>query len=191
MDTKYNNIIRSRYARSVRNNHEPNNSMTVGLLTRNRYSRNPLELTICEDLKNDQVKFGKLSITLSSAMGFTNAIAYHFYEKGYEPHWHVVDKVYEVRNTDGTKIIGDISLRLKLTCHGPETKQLNQIALRSQRPQLQPTFVDGNAFDFPFDKHFIQPPPKMMYDNMNSIRVFNPDIRELLHCQRYNINIQI
>lgn len=128
-------------------------------------------------------------------MGFTNAIAYHFYEKGYDLHWHVLDKAYEVRNMSGTKIIGDISLRLKLTCHGPETNQVNQIALRSQQPQLQPIFVDGNAFDFPFEKHIIQPPPKMMFDNINSIRAFNPDIRELLHCQRYviytYINIQI
>lgn len=149
--------------------------------------RNPLELTICEDIKNDQVKFAKLSITLSSSMGFTNAIAYHFYEKGYGLHEHTVEKVYELRNMDGTQIIGDISLRLKLTCHGPETKHTNQILLKSERPRMQPIFVDGNAFDFPFDKHVIQPPPKMMYDNINRMEVFNPDIKELLHCQRCDV----
>lgn len=124
-------------------------------------------------------------------MGFTSAISYHFYEKGYDPYARVVENVYDVKNMDGSQIIGDMFVRLKLTCHGPETMQVNQIVLKSNQPELQPIFNDSDSFDFHFDKHIIQSPPTMMYDNgsknkcVGKIQVFNPETRALLDCQRY------
>jgi len=144
---------------------------------------------MCEDLQDGQINLGTVSVMLSSSMGFTGAIGIHFYEKGYDPYSHTVENVYEVKNMDGSRTIGDMFVRLKLTCHGPETMQVNQIVLKSNQPELQPIFNDSDSFDFHFDKHIIQSPPTMMYGSINkclgNIQVLNPEIRELLDCQRY------
>jgi hypothetical protein len=126
---------------------------------------------------------------LSSSMGFTSAISYHFYEKGYNVHTHTAESVHEVKNMDGSQIIGDMFVRLKLTCHGPETMQVNQIVLKSNQPELQPIFNDNNSFDFYFDKHIIPSPPIMMYDGVSRCedKILNPEIKDLLDCQRYDI----
>lgn len=144
---------------------------------------------ICEDLENDQIDLGTVSITLSGSMGFTNAVSHHFYGKGYEPYSHMVENVFEVKDVNDDRTIGEIFLRLKLTCHGPEIKRVNRIM--SQPPdqsQLQPIFINKNCFDYPLDKTIIQPPPKMMYTNTdiqgNEVRQLNPDIEKLLQCQR-------
>ncbi|XP_060861896.1 uncharacterized protein LOC132938928 [Metopolophium dirhodum] len=150
--------------------------------------KNPLELMICEDLQDSQIQLGTVSFMLSSSLGFTGAICNHFYEKGYDPYAHTVENVYDVKNMDGSQTIGDMFVRLKLTCHGPETMQVNQIVLKSDQPELQPIFNDSDSFDFHFDKHIIQSPPTMMYDSINKcvgkIQVFNPETRDLLDCQR-------
>lgn len=145
---------------------------------------------ICEDLQDSQIQLGTVTIMLSSSLGFTYGICNHFYEKGYDPYAYTVENVYDVKNMDGSQTIGDIFVRLKLTCHGPETMQVNQIVLKSNQPELQPIFNDSDSFDFHFDKHIIQSPPTMMYDSIinkcvGKIQVFNPEIRELLDCQRY------
>lgn len=123
-------------------------------------------------------------------MGFTGAIGYHFYEKGYDLHAHTIERVYEVKDMNSSEAIGDMFVRLKLTCHGPETMQVNQIVLKSNQLELQPIFNDTDSFDFYFDKHIIQSPPKMMYDTVNKcddkIQILNPEIKELLDCQRYD-----
>lgn len=144
---------------------------------------------ICEDLQHGQIQLGTVSVMLSSSLGFTGAISNHFYEKGYDPYAHTVENVYELKNMEGSQTIGNMFVRLKLTCHGPETMQVNQIILKSNQPELQPIFNDSDSFDFHFDKHIIQSPPRMMYDGINKcvgkIQAFNPEIRELLDCQRY------
>eukprot|EP00102_Acyrthosiphon_pisum_P023033 XP_016660243.1 PREDICTED: uncharacterized protein LOC100571136 isoform X1 [Acyrthosiphon pisum] len=103
---------------------------------------------------------------LSSSLGFTSAICSHFFEKGYDPYAHTVENEYEVKNMDGSQTIRDMFVRLKLTCHGPET-------------------IDPFGFHL---KKPIKSPPTMMYDNiskcMGKIQVFNPEIRELLDFQR-------
>ncbi|KAE9532713.1 hypothetical protein AGLY_009794 [Aphis glycines] len=148
--------------------------------------KNPVELIICEDLKDGRVKIGTVSIMLSGSMGFTSAINYHFYEKGYDIHTHTVENVHEVKNIDGSETIGDMFVRLKLTCHGPETMQVNQIVLKSNQPELQPIFNDNDSFDFYFDKYIIPSPPKMMYSSVKKCedKILNPEIKELLECQR-------
>ncbi|XP_025208734.1 uncharacterized protein LOC112604080 [Melanaphis sacchari] len=148
--------------------------------------KNPLELIIYEDLEDDRIKLGSVSIMLSSSMGFTSAISYHFYEKGYDIHAHTVESVHEVKNMDGSQSIGDMFVRLKLTCHGPETMQVNQIVLKSDQPELQPIFNDNNSFDFYFDKNIMPSPPRMMYGGVSKCedKVLNPEIKELLDCQR-------
>lgn len=162
--------------------------------------RYPLELTICEDLTNGQIEFGTLSIPMSGPMGFTDAISYHFYEKRHGlPYTHTVQGVHEVRQYGvgggiQPSVVGEISVRLKLTCHGPrpvqQQQQVDRIVLRAERPPLRPTHVDENAFDFPLDKRTVRPPLKMTYcdiagEKENEIRVLNPEVRELLRCRRY------
>lgn len=140
-------------------------------------------------MTDNQIEFGLVSVVLSGSIGFTDAVAYHFYEKGHDVHTHTSESVYEVKSKDYTKTIGELSLRLRLTCHGPETEQVNRIVMKSKQSPLQPVFIDGNAFDFHLDKQIIQTPPKMMYENAkkwtDQIHVYNPDIRDLLQCQRY------
>lgn len=148
-----------------------------------------MELIICEDLTDDQIEFGLVSVVLSGSIGFTDAVAYHFYEKGYGVHTHTAENVYDVKSRDCTRTIGEISLRLRLTCHGPEMEQVNRIAIKSNQSPLQPVSIDGNVFDFYLDKQIIQTPPKMMYENANQctnkIHIYNTDIKDLLQCQRY------
>lgn len=151
--------------------------------------RNPLELLICEDHQYDNHRvLGSMSVTLSGTTGFTDAIAYHFYEKGYEPHSHIVEKTFEVKSFDDAQSVGDISVHLKLTCHGPEMNHVNRIVLATSLPPLRPVFIDVDEFDFHFEKRIIQPPPKMTYEDANErenlIFTNNPDIKDLLHCQR-------
>jgi len=150
-----------------------------------------LELVICEDLKDDQIELGMVSIMLSSSIGFTGAIGYHFYEKGIDLHTHIAEKVYKVKNMNGSQTIGDMFVRLKLTCHGPETMEVNQIVLESNQPELPPIFNDNDSFDFYFDKHIIKSPPKMMYDSVNKcenkIHIHNSEIKKNVDCLRYDI----
>lgn len=150
-----------------------------------------MELIIYEDHQNgNQRVLGSMSVTLSGSMGFTDAIAYHFYEKGYEPHSHVVEKTYEVKSYDDAQSMqGDISVYLKLTCHGPETNQVNRVVLATNLPRLRPIFIDVDGFDYKFDKQIIELPPKMTYEDVderdNPIITNNPEIKVLLRCQRY------
>lgn len=154
-------------------------------------SRNSCELLVCEEIEDNEVVFGIASVSLSGTMGFTDAIAYQFYEKGYESYSHTTQNAFEVKSTNSGHFIGDIVVRLKLTCCGPETNEVNQIRLKSDDwPQkLEPIFVDENPFDFSLDNRVLNFPPKMMYDDVNKwgnkIKSNNPEIKELLHCQRY------
>lgn len=156
-------------------------------------SRNNFELLIYENLKDDDIMFGVVSQSLSSDRGFTEAIACHFYEKGYDAFTHTIEEAFNLENTERTQTIGKIIIRLKLTCHGPETKEVNHIRLKpsGNRPQqLKPIFVEDNSFDFPLDRCGLNIAPKMMYDDdvnilRNRIKMCNPYIKELLHCQRY------
>ncbi|XP_029342054.1 uncharacterized protein LOC100571136 [Acyrthosiphon pisum] len=164
---------------------ESNKSLTD--IVKSLTERNPLELIIREDLQDSQIQLGTVSVMLSSSLGFTSAICSHFFEKGYDPYAHTVENEYEVKNMDGSQTIRDMFVRLKLTCHGPETMQVNQIVLKSNEPKLQPIFTDSDPFGFHLKKP-IKSPPTMMYDNiskcMGKIQVFNPEIRELLDFQR-------
>ncbi|VVC42119.1 Hypothetical protein CINCED_3A011314 [Cinara cedri] len=92
--------------------------------------RNPFEIMVCEKTESDEKVFGIISLSLSGAMGFTDAIAYHFYEKGYSMHSHTSEHLCDVRSIDGTQSVGDIFVRFKLTCCGPKAKEVNQIWLK-------------------------------------------------------------
>lgn len=76
----------------------------------------------------DLMDVGQASVWLSGSAGFTDAVAYHFYEKGYDCYTHDTDNEYEVQSADGCQTTCKISARIRLTCHGPETRRtVNQV----------------------------------------------------------------
>lgn len=153
------------------------------------FSRNPLQLTIYKDNGGDEnVEFGEASITMSGPVGFTDAIAHHFYENSKNPYLKCAERTVEViSSNDGLTVVGNITVRLKLTCHGLETEQeVVPISVMPDRRQLQPISIE--PFDFQFNRLIEQPPPKMMYNDVpkNKIEMLNAEKKgKFLYCQRY------
>lgn len=138
-----------------------------------------------------QTYLGTASIMLSGQTGFTDAIAYHFYEKGFDQYLHTVENVYELVDltdeSNCTQLAGKVSVRLRLTCHGPEERQTNRVWSRlNERPQRHLS-VDQNAFDYPCDDRTVHSQPKMTYSAAalpERFDVTNREIAVMYRCQR-------
>ncbi|XP_025420362.1 uncharacterized protein LOC112690544 [Sipha flava] len=126
--------------------------------------KNPLKLAVFEDTEDGQNVFGEVFIALNSLTGFTNAIAYHFYEKGYGKHVHAVEGVHAATDGAGEKTNVELSVAVRLTCHGSEGR-VDRLALRPDvRPrQLQPVYADPNTLGIAFDGRPIRPRQEMTY----------------------------
>lgn len=106
-------------------------------------------MVVYKETNDEQNVFGTVRIALNGSTGFTDAIAYHFYEKGSDgTHSHAVEGVYAARDAAGDRTDLELSVGVKLTCHGPE-KRVDRLLLRPQvRPEkLHPVHVDENIFD--------------------------------------------
>lgn len=158
-------------------------------------SRNPLRLTIYKergvdenyDGDDEEQEFGEASVTLSGPMGFTDAVAHHFYKKADGPYVQTAENTVDVISLiDGMTVMGNIAVRVKLTCHGLETRQgIVPISTMPDRPQLRPIFVD--PVDLRFDMPIDQPSANIMYDDVQANKT---ETREkdypLLRCRRYD-----
>lgn len=80
---------------------------------------------------DQQADVGAASVTLSGPAAFTDAVAHHFYEKGHDGHTHVHDGTHDVRSVDGHRTVGKMTVHLRLTCLGPETRTVVNQVIRS------------------------------------------------------------
>lgn len=122
-------------------------------------------MVVYEDLDDDQLKeLGTMYVPLNASTGFTEAISYHFYEKGNDEYSHTDNNMYVADNTTGENQFDvKLSVSVKLTCHGLE-ERVDRLVLRSDvGSQLEPVYPDEKTFEISFDKLIIQPRTKMMY----------------------------
>jgi len=149
--------------------------------------RHPLELTVFQGMGHNQTELGTASVPLSGPAGFSSAVAYHFYEKGYDTYSHSTNRAYEIKTEDGGACgpteVGRVYVRLRLTCWGLETEPANRVLPSPGPAPLRPAFADQNPFDYPFDERVIQAPARMTYVCSREFgpRMYNRDVEEILH----------